>query len=183
MTSGSPRPRCQDGNRSGAGGGGPSRGRRGLRRSADEQLERVRCRTRSTATIQGCVSLARCADSGDRAGFRRCEVKPRADTEPIYWWWLSFADSDLPKGSQFLGACIVQGTQPKMGEPRLSDPIPQAHLFSCNPGGEVQFHQIPDDRPPTEEWTYRLLDRDECAEFNQVILDLYGPLAPPENRL
>lgn len=95
-------------------------------------------------------------------------------TEPLAWWWLSFADPDLPKGQQFLGACIVQGTEPIMGLPRRTDPVPQAWALGCNPGGEVQMHRIPEDRPPPEEWCNRLLDREECAEFNAALIALYG---------
>jgi len=31
-----------------------------------------------------------------------------AEESPPQWWWISFADGDLPMGSQFLGVAIVQ---------------------------------------------------------------------------
>ena len=50
--------------------------------------------------------------------------------------WLSFCDSDLPAGSQFLGCAIVPGLD-------LITAIQAAHMLGCNPGGEVQGHPIP----------------------------------------
>lgn len=90
------------------------------------------------------------------------------------WWWLSFADPDRPEGEQFLGVCIVQGTEPAMGFPRATDPIPRAWQLGLNPGGEVQFHRIPEDRQPPAEWTNRLLDRAECEQLDRVIRKRYG---------
>lgn len=86
------------------------------------------------------------------------------------WWWLSFADSNLPEGSQFLGACIVQGTEPK-GQPGIRDCISQSHLLGLNPGGEIKFVQIPDDRVVPEQWRERLLNREECAALEAEMVD------------
>jgi hypothetical protein len=97
-------------------------------------------------------------------------------TDPVGepWWWLSFADGDLPKGQQFLGACIVRGTEPIMGHPRPTDPVPEAWRQGCNPGGEVAMHRVPDDREPPAEWCNRLLTREECAALDAVMLEKYG---------
>jgi|HubBroStandDraft_4_1064222.scaffolds.fasta_scaffold116597_4 hypothetical protein len=52
------------------------------------------------------------------------------------FFWLSFCDPDKPKGSQFLGANIIEA----------SDAI-MAHfgsgIYGCNPGGEVKIIEIP----------------------------------------
>lgn len=75
------------------------------------------------------------------------------------WFYLSFADPDLPKGSQFLGACYVEADSEVQA-------VRTAHARGCNPGGEVligevptvylEEHVLPEDR-------YRLLTRDELA--------------------
>ena len=60
-----------------------------------------------------------------------------AQRGPYTRWWLSFADPTLPKGQQFLGACIVRGTD-------VAEAAMDAHLRGCNPGGEVRGVAIPD---------------------------------------
>jgi hypothetical protein len=54
------------------------------------------------------------------------------------WFWLSFADPNLPEGSQFLGALILQA-------PSFEEVIALSHLRGLNPGGEVQGVEIPTD--------------------------------------
>lgn len=51
------------------------------------------------------------------------------------YWWLSFCDAELPEGSQFLGAVIVDATD-------IVDGAKKAHALGINPGGEVQGHSI-----------------------------------------
>ena len=51
-------------------------------------------------------------------------------------WWISFADSNLPAGSQFLGVCIVHGFD-------LHDAIVRSHMARCNPGGSVRAAELP----------------------------------------
>jgi hypothetical protein len=58
------------------------------------------------------------------------------------WWWLSFCDDSRPKGQQFLGACIVGPADSEMHAHML------ACAYDCNPGGEIVFQPIPDDRMP-----------------------------------
>ena len=53
------------------------------------------------------------------------------------YYWLSFCNSGLPKGSQFLGSCIVKGEN-------LKDAITTAWRLGINPGGEVVSSEIPD---------------------------------------
>ena len=39
---------------------------------------------------------------------RTAELLTEEAENPEGWWWLSFADSRRPAGSQFLGACLVR---------------------------------------------------------------------------
>ena len=47
------------------------------------------------------------------------------------FWWLSFADPNLPEGSQFLGCAVVEA-------PDFILAVQEAHWRKCNPGGECQ---------------------------------------------
>lgn len=44
--------------------------------------------------------------------------------------WMSFCDGSRPKGSQFLGACVVDANS-------MEGAIRAAWSAGCNPGGEV----------------------------------------------
>lgn len=55
------------------------------------------------------------------------------------FWWLSFADSERPKGQQFLGAAVVEA-------PSHLDAVLKSHRLSINPGGEVECSNIPADK-------------------------------------
>lgn len=86
---------------------------------------------------------------------------PRA-TEPRTFW-LSFCDSNKPKGQQFLGVCIVDVTPDEAEDARLdvmlNFPCAQegaewiaaatgkAHRLKCNPGGEVMAADITESLP------------------------------------
>ncbi len=76
------------------------------------------------------------------------------------WWWLSFCDPDKPEGSQFLGACIVDGED-------FSDALSVAWAAKCNPGGEIAFVQIGETIPEeAANWPkYTLLSRDQIKEL------------------
>lgn len=68
-------------------------------------------------------------------------------------YWLSFCDTDLPAGQQFLGCCLVEvdetdaaaamamlaerHPQHGPGADWIAAAIRQAHQQGCNPGGEV----------------------------------------------
>lgn len=75
------------------------------------------------------------------------------------WHWLSFADGNLPKGSQFLGAALVRA-------PNFIAAVMEAHRLGINPGGEVQGTEAPECFSPRPGWCNRLLSRKECAEFD-----------------
>ena len=81
---------------------------------------------------------------------------------PQRWWWLSFADPELPEGSQFLGVAIVKATE-------LVTATLVAHMHGCNPGGQVLGQTIPNHLPePPPGMTYRLLTKAEAES-------IYGP--------
>ena len=52
-------------------------------------------------------------------------------------FWLSFADPNLPKGNQFLGACIVDGDT-------FEQSVKESIKLGINPGGEVVGLNIDD---------------------------------------
>lgn len=72
------------------------------------------------------------------------------------WWWLSFADPDLPEGRQFLGVLIMQGWT-------IQAVITESHVNGLNPGGECEFAHIPPEHVPAEQFRNRLLSYTELA--------------------
>ena len=68
------------------------------------------------------------------------------------WFYMSFCDPDLPKGTQFIGACIVEA-------PDFIMAIQTAHFRGINPGGEVMSWEL--QKAPPEEYQYRLMSREE----------------------
>lgn len=86
-----------------------------------------------------------------------------ADLVPLekvtHYWWLSFADGNLPEGQQFLGAAIVPGID-------IGTATAAAHSLGVNPGGEVRGAPIEVDmKLISKEWWCRLLSRDQCDLF------------------
>ena len=80
--------------------------------------------------------------------------------DDLRWWWLSFCD-----GHGFLGACLVRGYG--VGTAALG-----AYSHGCNPGGEVLGFPAPDGAPePPEEYTNRLLTREECEALNALMVE------------
>lgn len=57
------------------------------------------------------------------------------------YYWLSFCDPDRPKGTQFLGICIVEAAD-------LPTAITKSHVLECNPGGEVLSIEFEPDKCP-----------------------------------
>lgn len=93
------------------------------------------------------------------AAHQDCKEQPRTGHRIF---WLSFCDADLPEGSQFLGACIIDVTAAEADEAAidvllrfpLAEPdaewlaaaIKKTHALGCNPGGEVasaEFTECP----------------------------------------
>ena len=79
-------------------------------------------------------------------------------------WWLSFCDPKIHEGSQFLGACIIEGSDG-------IEAIRAAHRLGCNPGGEVLFHEIDADVVSAIPLRSRnvLLSKSEC-EFVDLLV-------------
>lgn len=82
-------------------------------------------------------------------------------------FWLSFADPSRPKGAQFLGACVIVGAT-------LIDAVKNAHIFGCNPGGEVMGTQIPKETEALiqERWKRRRLTFAECQDLDAELAAL-----------
>lgn len=79
------------------------------------------------------------------------------------YWWLSFADPNLPKGSQFLGVAIVEASDFMMA-------VMQANLLDINPGGEVQGSPVPPENAAyIKDWTNRLLSMEEIKKIESGI--------------
>lgn len=70
-------------------------------------------------------------------------------------FWISFADSELPEGQQFLGCVVVRGATDIVNACKV------AHALGINPGGEALgyvrsegldrrlVHRLPGGRPPS----------------------------------
>lgn len=75
-------------------------------------------------------------------------------------WWLSFADPEKPKGSQFLGAAIICAT-------RFDEAVVVSHIKGINPGGEVKGwlfeHNVP------KEFIEKLMDKEEIMNLDKAI--------------
>lgn len=81
-------------------------------------------------------------------------------------YWLSFCDGEKPKGSQFLGACIVEVTAEEardvlldldrrfpmhaQGVEWIAAASAKAWALGCNPGGEVLSTEINPDVMPAD---------------------------------
>lgn len=74
-------------------------------------------------------------------------------------FYLSFCDPEKPKGSQFLGGCIVEA-------PSFISAAPAAHSKGCNPGGAVTIVEIPAhaEHNAPEADRNRLLSKEEMEE-------------------
>lgn len=73
------------------------------------------------------------------------------------FWWLSFVDSKLPKGKQFLGVVIVVASGP-------TEAVVRSHQLKVNPGGEVSWAPLPSWVCVDARWLGRLLTTQECDE-------------------
>jgi hypothetical protein len=80
-------------------------------------------------------------------------------------YWLSFADSELPKGSQFLGCAIVEAND-------IANAIARSHVVGCNPGGQVLCAEITEDRHAEyRRYVNRLMQRDEIERALGPVLN------------
>lgn len=67
------------------------------------------------------------------------------------WQWVSFADGDLPVGSQFLGVAIIRAHD-------VIEAARVAHVLGISPGGQVMALPVPEELgPPPAEWDHKLI--------------------------
>lgn len=105
-----------------------------------------------------------------QAAHESCVKKTREGRKVF---WLSFCDADRPKGTQFLGACLIDVTAAEadnaeievllkfpFAEPDsewLAAAVKKAHRLGCNPGGEVASLEIPLDHPNLSVYRFGVL--------------------------
>lgn len=83
-------------------------------------------------------------------------------------FWLSFADGDLPKGTQFLGGVFVEAESAEHAVKRAAE-------IGCNPGGDILITKSPDGIRMAGEWMDRLLDRAEAGRVGELLVKINGP--------
>lgn len=118
--------------------------------------------TRSKKVCHGCNHPEHTGATPPNAGHPDYDpAKPDA----ALWWWLSFADGDKPRGSQFLGCAVVDGRT-------MADAMARAWRIGCNPGGEVLATPFPADAALGLESDdkYRLLTADESRALDDRIM-------------
>lgn len=96
---------------------------------------------------------------------RLASLLAEESVEPDRWWWLSFADGDLPVGSQFLGVAVVRA-------PGFVWATMEARRRGINPGGEVQGLPFPDEIEPPARFTNRLLSKAEATACDGEMKDV-----------
>lgn len=88
-------------------------------------------------------------------------------------FWMSFCDAERPKGSQFLGACVIAVTQEEADDalievalkfPNAQDgaewiaaATKKAWACGCNPGGQVLTMELPPDHPTLLKYQFGVL--------------------------
>lgn len=88
---------------------------------------------------------------------RLAELEAEEAKHPEVLWCLSFADPERPKGTQWLGNCLVRARG-------MTGAIRESHRLGCNPGGQVMA--ISGDREVGAQWMNRLLSKEEVAELD-----------------
>lgn len=84
--------------------------------------------------------------------------------DKLPYFWLSFADPDLPKGKQFLGVIVIKAID-------FLDAIKEASGKGINPGGEVVGNEVVGDLAKIpEEYIGRLLTRDEAQALDAILM-------------
>lgn len=84
-------------------------------------------------------------------------------------YYMSFVQSDRPKGERFVGACLVHANS-------FEEAIKTAWKRGCNPGGEIQGG-IPE-FIPDEKWFYRILSLVDLAEMEVELNQKYHKDSP-----
>lgn len=72
--------------------------------------------------------------------------------------YMSFCDTSLPEGSQFLGAVVLEADD-------VIEGARKAHELKLNPGGQVLGIVIPDNKIVPKDFCNRLLDAEEAKNL------------------
>lgn len=98
----------------------------------------MRCRCGDVFHESGESGVVRHNQQKWEAAHRNCVAKPR-DARKVFW--LSFCDSQRPKGKQFLGACIIEVTAEE-AEDALIDVMLQFPWLVCRPSAANHLRRI-----------------------------------------
>lgn len=87
-----------------------------------------------------------------------------ADLSPVEerLFYMSFADPDLPAGTQFLGALILRA-------PSLEAAVTLSHLLRLNPGGEIAIIEAPPEVDFPDRYQERLMSKKEIEEMDREL--------------
>jgi hypothetical protein len=97
--------------------------------------------------------------------------------------WISFCDPSRPKGSRFVGACLVVVPRTLDDKQDIIRAIRIAWAAGCNPGGDAAVQFSPDSvavgsglltpagecGPLGKKWVGRLLTGEQCAELDGIL--------------
>ena len=77
------------------------------------------------------------------------------------YFYMSFCDPDKPKGSKFLGALVIQGSD-------FDQALKKSWRLDLNPGGEIMFFEVPKsfEHRVTPDLVNRLLTKEEVEEID-----------------
>lgn len=118
------------------------------------------------------------------AEHKHCKLKQREGRKVF---WMSFCDSERPKGQQFLGACIIEVTAEEADEAAIdvmlrfpfAEPdaewiaaaVKKAHRLGCNPGGQIAAMEMPEDHPNLSRYTFGvLMDRATIEAIDKLLI-------------
>lgn len=104
------------------------------------------------------------------------ETRRGSEEVPRGYWYLSFADGERPKGTQFLGAVILEDAPdtpiPDFAAGKEHDDlarvITMSHVLGLNPGGGVAAVYVEKEEAPAciVRYTNRLLSREDLAKMD-----------------
>lgn len=81
------------------------------------------------------------------------------------WWWLSFCDTTKPEGQQFLGVAIVEAHG-------IATAMIVTRDKGINPGGQIAAWALPLDAKIPENFTNKLLTKDEAELLNDSMTNM-----------
>lgn len=151
----------------------------GLQMTVGRGFQMIQCLCGATHEAFGYPDELRAAREAWQSEHADCHAP---DSKTFY---LSFCDNELPKGTQFLGACIVDVTGAEAADAQLDlllrfpfarsgaewlvAAITKAHALKCNPGGEVASCDITGHENARFFERGRLYSRQEIEELDARI--------------